>query len=216
MSQRLVRDQHFMAMLPAEPDDNAGGVGTGTEGVGTVEDAAGEGQPAPAEDKPAPSSTYTAEEYEAVKTRMQNADRAKLAAEQKIREFEDKDRSELEKAQRDLAEVEQERDALKTQVSDLRIHNAFLVSNRYEWNNPQTALRLADLSEVTIGDDGKVVGLDAALEKLSKSDPYLLKPSEPEGDSGGTPTGGAVGSGKANDGKLDRKRLEDKYPALRR
>lgn len=156
--------------------------------------------------------------------RMRAADRAKSAAEQraaeletKIREYEDKDKTELEKAQRDAEEARAKAAAAEESLKRERINNAFLTSNTVQWHNPATALSLLDLSEVTISEDGTVKGIEKAIEALSKSDPYLVKP---EGETKGAdlpPSGSNVGSGtKGDKGKADRDKLLDKYPALRR
>lgn len=69
---------------------------------------------------------------------------------------------------------------------------AFLSDNTYEWVDPSQALKLADLNDLEIDDDGKVHGLKAALEALATSSPHLLKKKErrapaPRSGSSGTP-----------------------------
>ncbi len=155
--------------------------------------------------------------------RMRAADRAKSAAEaalletqKKLREFEDKDKTELERAKRDADEFKAQAEAAQTALKQARVNNAFLTHNAYSWHNPETALSLLNLSEVTISDDGKVTGLDKAIEALAKSDPYLLKEQDTKG-SDLPPSGSKVGSGtKDKGGSADREKLLAKYPALRR
>lgn len=65
---------------------------------------------------------------------------------------------------------------LQTKNQNARLEIAFLADNTYEWVNPGQALKLADLSDVEIDDDGKVHGLVSALEALATSSPHLLKP----------------------------------------
>lgn len=157
--------------------------------------------------------------------RMRAADRAKSAAEQalaqatqKLREYEDKDKTELEKAQRDAAEKQAALEQTQLQLKQAQVHNAFLLNNTYQWHNAERALSLLDLSDVTIADDGKVTGLDKAIEALAKSDPYLLKPKDDTSGSDLPPSGSNVGAGApgSKGGKPDRDKLLDKYPALRR
>lgn len=140
----------------------------------------------------------------------------------KVKGFEDADKGDLEKAKGTLDEVTKDRDGLKTKNAELVIQNAFLLDNKHEWANPRAALRLADLSEVEIDDDGAVTGLAEALNALAKSDPYLLKSKsddkddEDKDDSKGAP--GATGQppGKKTKGNPDREKLLAKYPALNR
>jgi hypothetical protein len=189
----------------------------GTEGSPNPE---GEGAGESGENK----EPMSPEAYEKALERMRAADRAKSAAEQReaelakrLREFEDKDKSELEKAQRNAEEAIKERDEAHAALQRERINNAFLTSNTYAWHNSERALSLLDLSEVTIKDDGKVEGLDKAIASLAKSDPYLIKTSDETKGSDLPPSGSPAGSGAKN-GKAttDRDKLMDKYPALRR
>lgn len=150
-------------------------------------------------------------ELEAVVERMKAADRRASDAERKAREYEDRDKSELEKAQRDLAETTAAREKLESELRNVRIQNAFLSNGKHKWRNPATALRLADLDSVKIGDDGKVIGLDAALDALAKSDPYLLQGEKDGEDTDGEPSGGGK---KRSTKQTDRETLRKKYPIL--
>ena len=141
-------------------------------------------------------------------------EKEKLELAAKLKKFEDADKTELEKAQSDLNEASAKVETLIAENTELRVQNAFLTSNKHAWRNPRTALRLADLSEVEINDDGEVIGLDKALDALAKSDPYLLKGKEDEDDESPTSTGRPTGKGKK--GQADRELLLKKYPALRR
>lgn len=219
MSQRLTNSTMFDLMLmnllkvrgaeednsnkdgedPDKKDDPDGTSGSGGDGTDKKED---------------PPETISKEEFEKLAERMRNADRRASTAESKLKEIEDKDKSELEKATRDLGEVTKERDQLKDQNKELALQLAFVSDNRYEWKNPKAALKLADLSEVEIGDDGKVTGLDKALQALAKSDGYLLKEKEDGEGSGGDekdPPSGAGGSKKPPNGKFNRESLAKKY-----
>jgi hypothetical protein len=123
-----------------------------------------------------------------------------------------------------VTELEQDREALLGSNADLRIENAFLKSNKYAWKNPSTALRLLDRSEIDLGDDGEVEGLEEALDALAKSDPYLLAEQkddddDDEDDEKPKPrkrTGQPVQKKRTNKGQPNRDALLAKYPALRR
>lgn len=118
---------------------------------------------------------------------------------------------------------------LASDNQDLRIENALLRDDKHEWQDPETALRLADLSEVEFDEKtNRAVGLNSALDKLAKEKPYLLKPKddskgdEKAGDkrpNDGRSTGKRPAprqSGKQSDAVAEAARLKAKYPALRR
>ena len=195
--------------------------GSGTDG-GT--DDGGSGEPDAGSTIDSSSTTVNKDEHDKVLSRMQAADRAKGEAEKRandlerrLREYEDKDKTELEKAQRDAQEAQKRADEAEAGLKRERITNAFLLHNTVQWHNPERALALLDLSEVTIDDNGSVVGMDKAIEALTKSDPYLIK--EEAADDGKTPpppSGTPTGSGRKTDKQVDRDRLLQKYPALKR
>lgn len=179
--------------------------------------AGDDGNDPPAEDKKSDApATVSQEEYDKLFARMQAADKAKAAAEAKAKEYEDKDKTELQRAQSEAEEAKKALEAAEEELKRSRINNAFLSSNKHEWHNADRALALLDLSGVEIDDSGNVVGIDKAIDALAKSDPYLIK-SSPEGGSGAKDASGAP-VGKAGDKKekVDRDRLLEKYPALRR
>lgn len=66
-------------------------------------------------------------------------------------------------------------------VKKLRIDNAFLASSDIAWQDPEVALRLVDLSKVTIDDNGEVKGLADALKELAEKKPFLVKAEEDKG-----------------------------------
>lgn len=123
------------------------------------------------------------------------------------------------------AKLQAELDKSTRANEDLLIRLEFMGNTKFSWKNPKAALRLLDLSDVEITDDGEVEGLDEAIEALAKSDPYLLakgKDDEDEDDededekprrkrSTGTPPGS-----KRTKGNPNRDKLVSKYPALRR
>lgn len=209
----------------AEDGDGAADGGGDGSGDGTGSEDQGD-QGKDGEEKPDDASskgTPTREEYEALERRMKAADKRATDAETKVKEYEDKDKDELTKATDKVTELENDVKGLSEAVTTLRIENEFLASNKYTWHNPKRALSLVDLSEVTIDDDGKVVGLDKALDALAKSDAYLLKTGkdgEEEEIEGGKPNGSSgspVGSGSSKDKKAaDAAALRSRFPALNR
>lgn len=194
-----------------DPDDH----GTGSAATDAGADAEGDGSDG--------TSAISKDEHDKVVSRMNAADKAKGEAERRLnealnrlKEFEDKDKSEIEKAQADAAEAAKRAEAAETALQRERVNNAFLLHNKVTWHNPERALALLDLSDVTIAEDGTVIGMDKAIEALSKSDPYLIKTEDtPAGDlpPSGTPAGSG---GRKPNASADREKMLAKYPALRR
>lgn len=192
----------------------AGASGSGNEGE-DGKDGVGDGK-----------KSYTAEEYAALEARMKAADRATAAANAKVTAAERKDMDAKTRAETERDEAKKLVEANIATVRKQAIQIEFLGSNKYTWNNPKAALRLLDLDEVEIDDDGKVTGLDKAIEALAKSDPYLLKTAdagdgENKNGQGKAPAGksGATTKNKTtNDSKSEAEKradLERKFPSLR-
>jgi hypothetical protein len=73
---------------------------------------------------------------------------------------------------------------LRAALDQERVRGAVIAAAaRLGFADPEDAARLADLNDVTIGEDGAVQGIDPALEALAGAKPYLLR-----GPSGGAST----------------------------
>ena len=177
------------------------------------------------------------------------ADQKRIAAleEEKQRFYDQRDeaRKELKDAKAEIAKLKKDGtpdEALKAEVEQttkaneklvaentrLRLENAFLTENGFDWVDPKAALRLADLGSVEIDEKtGKVVGLNSALTKLAKDSPYLLKPKADDEDKDGKDKDGKPaprrtgqpprgGTQKEADQAAREAKLRAKYPALRR
>ena len=192
------------------------GQGTpGTDPNNPTGQGAGEGQ---GQQQPAdPPRTVSQAEYDALQNRLRAADQNRTKAEAELQQLKDKDIPALEKATRDLTAMTQRAEKAEADLRESRIQNAFLSDNKYTWNNPATALRIADLSKVEVGEDGTVSNLVAALDALAKSDPYLLKPAETkeEEPKGSTGAPGSGNNRKPGDGKPDLAAMASRFPAMR-
>ncbi|MGE3487437.1 MAG: hypothetical protein AB7L09_22175 [Nitrospira sp.] len=148
--------------------------------------------------------------------RMKAADQRADGLQAKLKEWEDKDKSDLEKAQGTVQELTAERDQLADRVRTMAFENAFLTDNKYTWHDSRDALRLLDMDGVEVKDDGTVVGLKPAIEKLAKAKPHLIKQND-----GGSGNSSSAASGTANNGtrkgsKTDPpKDYSSRFPALR-
>lgn len=150
----------------------------------------------------------------------------------------------LDLANKKIAKMEKDGtpdDAIKTQNDELTAANAKLVSANqnlmiqvalrddkgHDWQDPDAVLRLADLTDVEFDEKtNKAIGLKAALDKLAKDKPFLLKPKDDseDDDKDKKPNGGR-GTGKPpaprkpgnqSEAAAEAARLKAKYPALRR
>lgn len=104
---------------------------------------------------------------------------------------------------------------LEQETRRLKLENAFLSANKYAWHDPADALRLADLSDVEIEEDGTVIGLKEALRKLATEKPHLIKKAEGDGDKNGPSGSPNNGRRKGEAKKPDRESLAKTYPVLR-
>lgn len=170
----------------------------------------------------APPATVSKAEYDALMARMQAADKNYTAGQARIKELEDKDKSELEKAQADAAAAKKEADELKQNRTDMLTSNAFLiVKDSPTWHNSSAALALLDKSLITVKEDGTVEGMEAAVKKLAADHPYLVKPAgdgkdDKDGKNGNQQASGSSNNGGGGGGKApDRAKLEKRFPALR-
>jgi len=161
----------WQIMGAADDDGTDDGTGTDDDGDGTEGDGSNDDD---VEDDKS-SDTISRAEYERLTLRMKNADRRATAAENKVREFENKDKTELEKIKEERDEAIKARDEAHESLTKARMENAFFAHSKVTWHDPQDAFRLADLREVTIEDDGTVVGMEAAVKALAKAKPHLVK-----------------------------------------
>lgn len=199
-------------------DTGTGGTGAGTSGDNGKSGESTSGDKGNADGKIAALT----EEKDRHWQKAKDAEKERDDALKKLQEIEDKDKSELDIAKRDNEKLKSDFAALQETNQKLALKVAFLSSNDYQWHNPERALALADLTDVKIGEDGKVEGLKKALDALAKSDAYLLKEQPTDDKSGGgkvTPVAsGAAAGGKrtgSTDAATERAQMLQKYPALR-
>lgn len=225
MSQRLISKTRrqigttsaglaVFALSGAEKDDPDSTGVSGEGGDGDTQDG-GEGsegsEPASKKD----GDVISKEEYDKIVDRMKAADRNAQAALAKVKEYEDKNKDEVTKATERAQELEsavKERDEV---IKSLRLENAFALNQKYSWHDPSDVMELVRRrDDVSIDEDGKVVGLDKALDDIASKKKYLVKSDG--SDAGDPPTSGSsTGSGPRKDKKtIDQEALRKKYPAL--
>lgn len=174
-------------------DDNDGtttGTGGDDTGSGTTTDTSTtEG-----------ARTYTQEEYDAIVRRMQAADRTATEKGNKLAEIENSKKDELTRAKDDNTRLLAENEKLKEENRKVLVRADFGLAG-VQWHNPSTALATL-LNEypdaVTVDEDGKVVGMKGAVEKLAKEHAYLVKSTEEKKDED---TGTSAATGSVKNGK---------------
>lgn len=116
----------------------------------------------------------------------------------KADEYEESQQTELEKAQARVealeAKLSQEAEARKktTITAELKLQAA-----QMGFNNPTVAMKLADLSEVSVDENGNVTGIKDALDLLAENEPYLIG-NQPEGEQAMRPTAPKTGAGQGS------------------
>lgn len=116
---------------------------------------------------------------QAMRYRRELRDTQKLLADMRkeLKGYRDKDKKPEELSAEELAEAKEKATRLAARQERLALENAFLRSNLIDWVDPDDALRLVDLSDVDVDEDGTVDrrALRAALKDLAKRKPHLVK-----------------------------------------
>jgi len=113
------------------------------------------------------------------------AERKKTAdLEARLAEIEEKGMKPEEIEEKRKKEQADKDNAAAAEVRQLRLENAFLAANTIEWHNKEHALKLLDMDEVEFAADGTVdrKSLAAALKRLAKANPHLVRPVSKNGD----------------------------------
>lgn len=198
--------------LSGAPDTGVpSGAGVG-DGVVTPPEA---GAQSGAETPAVVAETVSKADFERVVTQLRAADQKRTKAETDLAQLRDKDLPEMDKLRRDAEAFKQEVDRLKETVRSNAVQMAFLKENSIKWRDASAALKLADMSEVVINDDGTVTGLKNAMEKLAKAMPFLVDDSTPAPNDNIANAGGVPPmNGRSGSQKPDTAGLASRIPAL--
>jgi hypothetical protein len=117
------------------------------------------------------------------RTRLREEERKNRELNERLKALEDKDKKPDEIAERDTREAREKAERLETRARQLTLENAFFRANTVDWVDPADALKLVDLDEVDVDDDGTVdaVQLRKALRALAKQKPHLVKKAKASG-----------------------------------
>lgn len=217
-----------------DTEAGAGGGGTGGDD-GTTDTSDDTGDDEGGDDDAGDTSTddtktVSQAEFERVKTHLSNADRKKAEAlarvanlEQELNSLKNKDLPEAERAKAEHEATVKERDSFKGRFEKMARTNAFLLASadaKIAWVNSSDALRLGDLDDLEIEEDGTVPGMAEAVKKLAKDRSYLVAPKDSTDTKDTPPKSGSVvgskGKGKAKEEGPSDEELRRLYPALYR
>lgn len=116
------------------------------------------------------------------KVRQEAADsRRKLQAYEKAKQEQDeRDLSELQKAQKRLTQLEADHQTLTTAAQSRALrYEVQLSAAKLGIVDPDAAARLLDNSELTFAEDGSPTNVESLLKALVKARPWLAPPSDP-------------------------------------
>ena len=183
------------------------------------------------EDEDDPRVARASRQAAKYRTKLREQEARNTELENRLKALENKDRKPEEIASEELTQVRSKVESLTTRNRQLVLENAFLASNQIDWVDPEDALRLVDLSDVDVDDDGSVDrrALRAALKDLARRKPHLVKKaakaSGPAGDDDedddedqGSRRQSAApmnGKRKGSRGNSNRAALEKDFPVLR-
>ena len=192
-------------------DDTDGddGSGDGASGTGTDDDKSGDKSIVKDPEKKKLSDEAAAHRVKA-KAEKERAD----LAEAELKKLTDKDKSELEKAQRDLKETSEKLATATATIADQSLRLAFFESGASGlFKNPTSARKLLDFSSLKANDEGEYdpKEVKALADTLLKAEPYLAADGS-EGSSS-TTSGGAPSNGRKTKDKDDAA-LKKRFPAL--
>ncbi|MFD1267573.1 scaffolding protein [Paenibacillus motobuensis] len=130
------------------------------------------------------------EDYDDIKAKLEALEQAE--AERERAKLTETERLEAEKqAALDAAEAAKTERDNALSAANTRLINAEFKALARDANIPAdrlaAALKLADLSVVTVDDEGNVVGADAAVKALIEENPYLVAQTKPKSIGDGTP-----------------------------
>lgn len=112
--------------------------------------------------------------------------------------------AELKAAQEKAARLEADVSVKEAARQAALIRSEAMVLMAGKFANPGTAFRLLDLASVKVSDDGSVEGLQAAVEKLGKDEPWTLaRPGAGKSATSIGPTNAEAGAGK--EGEAERR-----------
>lgn len=144
---------------------------------------------------PVEGKTYTQAEVDKLINESKGYRKRAQDSEKLLKEINDAQLSEIDKAKKDAETFAKERDDARAELRRERFQAAVLnAAYKAKFNDPSDAISLISMNDVELDDEGKpkTNSLTSAIERLTKSKPYLITaPSAGDGDGGArgtTPT----------------------------
>lgn len=175
--------------------DGAGGNGDGGNGNG------GDGGEGEGGDEG--QETFDRAYVESLRKESAGYRKRAVAAEKKLSEEEKAKMDDLTRAQTERDEEKTRADQLEAQLSEMRLSQAVtLEATGANFYDPQDALSLIPRAEIRLDEDGSPnkQSVKAAVERLAKAKPHLVK--------GGDPGSGDGGAGRGGGGTVEEKQAE--------
>lgn len=198
-------------------DDGDGDEGENASGAGEGDTDAGDGT----DSKGSGRIKKLSEEAKQHRLAKKAAEKQLADVQAKLKEFEDKDKSETEKLSGTVKELTEKNAKLEERANQQARKLAFYDSGAAkQFRNPATALKLLDLNDIEIDEDGEIDGdeIKKRAEALLKAEPYLaVSDSGDDGENSNDdlPDTPNVGGNKKKSGKkVDNAALAKRFPAL--
>lgn len=141
--------------------------------------------------------TYTQAEVDRLINESKGYRKRAQDSEKALKEINDAQLSELDKTKKDAETFAKERDDARAELRRERFQAAVLsAAYKAKFNDPSDAISLISMNDVELDEDGKpkTNSLTSAIDRLTKSKPYLITPP-----SAGDGDGGARGTVPNND-----------------
>lgn len=127
-----------------------------------------------------------------IQRELKDARREAAGYRTRLKAFEDKDKTESEKATERIAELERDLAEARTSIQANRLQTAaFSAARKLGFRNPDLAYRLVSVADVEFDDAGQPKNIERLLDGIAKADPYLVNGTT---DSGLGPRGSAAPS----------------------
>ncbi len=148
--------------------------------AGASQPQAGEEQSAPAAGSEGETTTETLSLSEARELRreLQTLRKRAKEAEEKVQNAESANLSELERAKRKVAALEQEIAKRDEREREHTVQDAAMsAAVKLGYRNPEVAFRLLDRDAIEFNDTGRPKNVERLLKDLAEKEPYLVKPA---------------------------------------
>lgn len=206
-----------------DDDDKEDEGGDGSSGTGADDDESGKDSSESKTGKDAikdPEKKKLSDEAAKYRRELRDTKARAEAAEKRAKEFEDKDKSELELAQSGLKEMTERAEKAEAKLAEQALDLAFFRSGASALlNRPDQAAKLMDLKSLTPDEEGEYDSKEImkTVEDWLKANPHFTASTDSgdDDDDADKPNSGRPSTERARNGKkANDQKLVDKFPAL--